>query len=517
MRKNAILFFIFFGGISDLGATTLSFQAPSLAEPHYRISFPFEVKTEKILIQELLLNGQKIDPFLIFKDGKNVASSAPLEKGTYDIVLDYAWTSGKKYAATLSWQTESSATPKRYQVQGVSPEKGGIPGGEEGFYRLYQIEEPVGLERKGEICTLVLTAARTDIEAGNFVVFDGQSEIPYQILEKKESRPPASAASNHPLTLSYKLAFPLDAQPKEKKWLLLVRGDRKIKAEKTFQMSGEGLGKTVATNRLQLSFHPQSGQIHTIDDRSEGIHLFNKAGVLHWNPDVFVPGIAWDHSFDWNPPAVFEERTGDFLYVNLRQGPLARIQDAFLQVKYILEIDSPYFISETLLTFSNDLGVIAVRNDEMVLFRELFDSFIYQTREGTLVQGPLREKDRFPFGLVHIAPPDADWVGLINTKDHFGFFSLRIDAANKNIGIPGEFLHRPGTYFYAPADGNYVYWVRPLIYTWADYATNNLLTLVPKGSFFYEKNAYLILRVGSDIAEKIQAFLRQLRNPLRIF
>ena len=109
------------------------------------------------------------------------------------------------------------------------------------------------------------------------------------------------------------------------------------------------------------------------------------------------------------------------------------------------------------------------------------------------------------------------WVGLINTTEKYGFFSLRLEAAASNLDVSGDFSHKAGTYFYAPSDGDYVYWVRPLIYTWADYATNNLLSFVPKGSFFYEKNAYVLLRLDDRTPQELDTLLRRLKNPLRVF
>jgi hypothetical protein len=196
---------------------------------------------------------------------------------------------------------------------------------------------------------------------------------------------------------------------------------------------------------------------------------------------------------------------------------MQRIKDVELEVKYLLEADAPYFISETRMTMEKDLGVIAVRNDEMVLSNDLFDSLVYIDKKEKVIQMPLREKAGYPFGLVEIGPADADWVGLVNTKEKYGFFSLRLNAASSNLSLLGGFPHHPGTYFYAPSDGNYVYWVRPLIYTWADYLTNSLLSYVPQGSFFYEKNAYLLVRLNEDFPEALNTLLKKLRNPLRIY
>jgi hypothetical protein len=55
-----------------------------------------------------------------------------------------------------------------------------------------------------------------------------------------------------------------------------------------------------------------------------------------------------------------------------------------------------------------------------------------------------------------------------------------------------------------------------LIYTWADHFTNTHFAFVPKGSFFYEKNAYVVLRLGENLPQKLDLLLMKLRNPLRI-
>jgi hypothetical protein len=516
MKKFTVfLLFLFIGGW--LSAATLNFQAPSFDEPHYRIQFRYEVKAERISVQEIRLNGEKLSSVFIFKEGKDVPPTTPLEKGIYDFVLDYAWAGGKSYQISLIFQPENQRKPIKSDINGMSPLEGGIPAAKEGFYRIYQVEEEIGLERKGEISTLTLTAPKSEIETGDFVIFDGSRQIPYQVLEKKESFPAEKASLDHPVTLTYKLALPLDTGAYEKKLILVLKGENKARVRDGFALSGEGLGKAVRGSKLGLEFHPQSGQINTIESFEAGIKLYNKAGVVHWNPDVFVPGIAWDHSFDWNPPLFFEDKPGGFLYLNLRKGPLPRIEGVMLEVKYTLEADAPYFVAETLLSFEKDLGVIAVRNDEMVLYRELFDSLMYKDKNQEIIKMPLQEKEGVPFGLVHIAPVDIDWAGLVNTEQGFGFFSLRLNSAVGNFETPGAFLHKPGTYFYAPTDGNYVYWVRPLIYTWADFTTNNFLTFVPKESFFYEKNAYVILRLSDDLPQKIDNLLKKLRNPLRVF
>ena len=43
---------------------------------------------------------------------------------------------------------DGATKPRRLRAAGHSPGSGGIPGGREGFYRVYEIEEPAGLAKR---------------------------------------------------------------------------------------------------------------------------------------------------------------------------------------------------------------------------------------------------------------------------------------------------------------------------------------------------------------------------------
>jgi len=500
-----------------LAGADLRFEAPSLDSPRYAIRLTFEVQTVPVTIKEVRLDGTVFDSPLLFRSGAGVDRSAALEPGTYDIVLDYAWAAKKRYQTAVVYQEKDSAKTGRAEYSGVSPAAGAIPeGAEEGFHRVYAIHEEAGLAREGEICCLTLTGPQARVGESSFRLFDGSRELPCQVLERRESAPGEKAPANPPC-VTCKLAFPVDMAPKQTKLILAVKGRPQKPPGGTLVLTGEGLGRTLQTDRLTVQFHPQSGQILTVECAKEKVKLWNKEGVIHRNPDVCVPGVAWDHSSDWNPPQVFEERTGGLLYVNARRGPLPRVRDVDLEVRYTFEPGKPCFVAETRLTAEKDLGVAALRNDEMVFFKDLFDTLMYRDLDGSIVTLPLREKAEAPSGLAHIAAPDVPWVGLLNMKEGYGFFSVRLDADQTNLAAAGNFLHRAGTYFYAPAEGSCVSWVRPLLYTRGEYATNNLTTFLPKGSTFYEKNAYILLRLGGQTPRELDTLLRTLRNPLRVY
>ena len=498
----------------------LQFAVPAFDSPYYSISAKLEVSKPAFLFKALTVNGAKVEHFQVLrKGGKPADLTKPLPPGVYEILIRFAWRDKKSYKAAVAYQSGSAPKDEVMEWAGTAPDRGGVPGkAEEGFFRAYQIEEEAGIARKGEIVVLTLTAPKSEIEARDFLFIDGGAAVPYQILEAKESVPPASQAKTHPVTLTCKIALPLDAGPRQKKILLAFKGGGKALEETGFEISGEGLGKTIKSARLALGLSPKSGQINTIEYLKEGIKLHNeKAGVIHWNPDVFIPGIAWDHSFDWNPPASFAERDGAFVYVNARKGPMPRIKDVNLEVKYTVEKDAPYFVSETRMTVEKDLGVIALRNDEMVLYKKLFDTLIYKDRQGEIVKRPLIELPGRPFGLAHVAPANLEWAGLVNSVEKYGFFSIRLAEASANLEAAGDFSHNAGTYFYAPSDGEYVYAVRAYLYTWADYATNTQLTFLPQGSFFYEKNAYVLFPWDDKTIPALDELTRKLKNPLRVF
>jgi hypothetical protein len=516
MKRALICIGLFFLS-SILFGQEVKFQSPSFEVPYYRIALPLEIQQDKSIIRDLEINGKKWEAFFLIKEEKTIDFSKPLERDTYTLSVDFAWRNDKKYKIKLTYQGEKTQDEKSFEIQAQAPQKGGVPIEAEGFYRIYRAEELVGLERRKEIVTLTLTVAKKDFEKQEFLLLDGSSPIHYQVLDVQKANPPEKSAATHPITLTYKIAFPLSMAPLEKRMLLVLKGEPKREGRIAFAITGEGLGQTVKSRSLALEFHSQSGQINTIEDLKNGIKLFNEAGVIHWNPGCHIPGIAWDHSFNWNPPPSFEKTVGDYLYITTRRGPLHKIKDLDLEVRYTLIINAPYFISETLMSIKNDLGVSAVRNDEMVLHNQLFDTLVYKDKKGQIIKMPLEEKADFPDGFVHAAPDDCEWVGLLNTKKNYGFFSLRIDYTNSSFNTSGNWLNKPGTYFYAPSDGKYVYWVRPLLYTWAEYSTRNLLTHVPRGSVFYEKNAYIVLSLDENFGDHLDILLKKLKNPVRIY
>lgn len=496
----------------------LAFQAPTPAEPFYFIKAVFEVKSPVFRVFDVdIPEGNPWPDVQVLQGGKPVDTSKILAPGAYEVRLRYAWRPKTRYRVFLHVAEDPAEGPKLLPLEGTSPAAGGVPlSAKEGYAQAFSVRETAGIARRGEIVYLTVTAPLGRLPVEEIAVFDGDRRLPGQIIDSRDSTPTDSQAKTHPRTRTVVLAVPVDAAAREEKLLRVFAADPGPLLQPAFEIAGEGLGKTVTGEKLALAFSPQSGQILTIEDRETGIKLSNKAGVIHWNPDVFTPGIAWDHSFDWKPPQSAAEIEGPLVYLNARKGPMPRIRDVFLEVKYTLEKGASHFIAETRTRVDKDLGVVALRNDEMVLSKELFDTIVYKLPDGTVVREPLKEMPGRPHGLAHIAPAEPEWVGLVHSGKGYGFFSLRLEASASNLDVGGVMPLKAGTYFYAPSDADYVYWVRPWLYTWGEFATSTTLTALPAGSLFYEKNAYRIARWEPGTPAELDALRKRLLAPLRV-
>jgi hypothetical protein len=534
----ALLFLCFAAAASAAAAepAKLEFNAPTMETPSYRIIGSFALEKGTALIDRLVLNGSPAGPYLVFRSGKPVDITKPLPPGIYDVVLTYAWRSGKAYKLELVYRDDTAsagaerrgavpatktAPPKERTAvwSSAAPGTGGIPEAyDEGFHAAFVIEETAGIDRDGEMVSLTVTAPKSELGDAPLAVLDAGRALPVQVMERKDNVPSAAAVSTHPETTTVKLVVSSRAAAQERKVLLVLKGGPESVPGTGPFVGGEGLGRTIRTSRMVLGLDPQSGQIATIEFLKEKIKLHNeKAGVIHSNPDVSVPGQPWDHTFEWNPPESVAEKNGPLVYVNARKGPLPRIKDIFVEVRYELAQDAPYLLVETRVTARKDLGVIALRNDQMVFAKRFFDTLIYKDPKEGIVERPLLELPDKPYGMVHIAPADAEWIGLVNSFNRYGFFGVRVSSVNTNLDAAGPLSHRAGTYFYAPADADYVYWVRPELATWGDYATNTRMVFLPEGSEFYEKNAYLMLPMDEKTPAVLNDLGRRLRNPLRVY
>jgi hypothetical protein len=156
------------------------------------------------------------------------------------------------------------------------------------------------------------------------------------------------------------------------------------------------------------------------------------------------------------------------------------------------------------MSFNNDVELMLLRNDEMTM-DSLFTHLIYPDSKGNAAEMPLYNMVKFDSLTKSPLADDINWVGFINKKIGYGLVSLRLSYNNTNQEGKKSPLFEPHTKISA-SSGNGRYWNRRLIHE------HN--TLVPKGSVYYEENAYLVLDDLDDIAGQINHYINRLKSPI---
>ena len=146
-----------------------------------------------------------------------------------------------------------------------------------------------------------------------------------------------------------------------------------------------------------------------------------------------------------------------------------------------------------------------LRNDEMTM-DSLFTHVNYMHpdgKTGTVALYNNQELQELEQDPIH---DDAAWLFFYNDDLNYGFGSIRIDYDNTNIHGEPSPLYKQHTKI-TPSSGNGRYWNRRLVH---DYNT-----LIPEGSRYTEKNAYLVFKAHpEDPSREIEEYRKRLMNPL---
>ncbi|MDP2983037.1 MAG: hypothetical protein Q8O92_06895 [Candidatus Latescibacter sp.] len=265
------------------------------------------------------------------------------------------------------------------------------------------------------------------------------------------------------------------------------------------KVSGKGPAWTIENSKMVVQLHGKkpgigestnhdSGQLSAVTLKSKPDAPFKTAeNVMHWNPCVFVPARGWIHSFAWDPPEVCEIETGP-LYTEIRRsGAFPGIPEVHLAVTYRIFTRRAYVESGTVVDVREPIGVVAIRNDQLI-FSPGFFTHIGWDDGGRTVTHPLssykpvnkhgdilRLADTVPF-LTFYNP--AKGVGAATIRESFS-------AIGPNGAPPTLFDN--ATYV---SNGDLQYWFRPLIYFHVGWDRKQLIT-VPQGALYSERNLYL--------------------------
>ncbi len=166
----------------------------------------------------------------------------------------------------------------------------------------------------------------------------------------------------------------------------------------------------------------------------------------------------------------------------------------------------PYFIYSSTTEINKDINLTLLRNDEMTMNR-VFTDLIYPDSTGQVNYLPLYDTVKFDSITKSPLKDNIPWVRFINKTLGHGLLSIRLAFDNRNIDGKESPLHQPHTKI-SSGNNDGRYWNRRLIH--------DNETLVPKGSRYYERNAYLVIEDIKNINEQIAYYVNCLNNPIII-
>ncbi|MEX1063189.1 MAG: hypothetical protein WEC12_06260 [Balneolaceae bacterium] len=276
-------------------------------------------------------------------------------------------------------------------------------------------------------------------------------------------------------------------------------------------VSGEAPELVIENGRMTVTLH-SSGQLASVRSSGSEQLIDSPPGVMHWNPGIFIPTRYWTHSWDWDPAEVVEVESGPVFVKLRRSGPLPGFPEMRLSITYRIFADRPYVESATRMELNEDLGVVALRNDQLVFNSGLFSSFAWQQHDGGVVTRHFDEHEPVnDHGDLLRIRPDAGFIAFFDEDQGIGAATVRLDAMNEGPDATPPVLFDHATYITDSTD--LTYWFRPLVYFHVDWTREKLIS-VPEGSVYSERNLYLFFTPedGNPVAP-VRHYRRAADNP----
>jgi len=347
------------------------------------------------------------------------------------------------------------------------------------------------------------------------------AEVPFQIsrlrlitqdtgrtMERNDSKPSVSGLITF---------FPVKGEASGTYYILYGNPAAKAPAYATdLKYGGAGPAWTLENGRIKVVLraadkktadalgysYGNSGQLSAVTVKSRpGVELTNINRVIHWNPCIFIPERGWIHSYAWDPPEFYEIEAGPIFIEVRRAGAFPQIPEARLAITYRLYAGRDYVYSGTRIDVSKDIGVVALRNDQLVFSRPLFNRVAWMSAGGKLADRMIDDlKPYNTHGDVLRLEPDIPFLAFFNSETRVGAATVRLDEAN--VGpLGGPVTHFDHATYVSVGHGAepFIYWFRPQNYFNMDWDRTQLIS-VPAGSTYGERNLYVFYDAGEKDA-----------------
>jgi len=345
---------------------------------------------------------------------------------------------------------------------------------------------------------------------------EGEKEVPFQLSRLTRWTKDTDGEKSLP-TLNGMITF-FDTAPGggDARYFLLY-GNPSAEAPEyptDLKVTGEGPAWTIENGGMTVRLH-KSGQISSVTLKSNpDTPIAPQTERMHWNPGVYVPTRHWAHAFDWDPPEKYELEKGPLFVEIRRSGVFPKIRDVHLSITYRIFAGRTFIESGTVLRVLDDIGVVALRNDELVFDEGFFTHAAWGNPDGPAKIIRLDEYEPVnTHGDILRLPDTTPFVTLFDPAKGVGAASVRMELSKIDPGGGPPVLFDNSTYI---ANGHYQYWFRPLVYFHVGWDRKQLIT-VPEGSIYSERNLYLFYEPkpgGTPVEEVVELSRAAGEKPL---
>lgn len=313
-----------------------------------------------------------------------------------------------------------------------------------------------------------------------------------------------------------KCMFPVSLEANETKTYEILYGSAELQNE-VLQYTGQGSNvkiensdfianltdiKATAENGLG------SGQLAGLILKNFNDQLLQRAHInMHWAPNFQREGLEYKTFGHIRHPDTLEVVKGPYNFSLYRSGSVRGYDEIQVSCTYQFYAGLPYFTFSSEILIKEDVELMLLRNDEMTM-DSLFTHVTFLNPDGEVTTvdlyqgGGIEELEKDPI------PDDTEWLFFQNKNKQYAFGSIRLEYDNTNLSGNISPLYEEHTKI-TRSSGNGRYWNRRLI--------NDHNTLIPGGSRYREKNAYLIFNASNERDPyTIEEYHKRLSNPLII-
>lgn len=383
-------------------------------------------------------------------------------------------------------------------------------GGQERFLIEIEVSETAGLTRVDEYLEIDYQSPLNIFKTNDrgLVAKDLVSgkEIPCQVIERYHN-------DSHTL---YTIIFPLSIEAHGKKRVVLQSIDRPLPVQTDLSVSGSGIDLIIENQfyRADLSRSMQSeakshasGQLRELLIKMDFQQLlFRTENRMHWAPNFQRTEAEYYQTIaDWEMPADYRRFSGPYLIETIRSDSARKHPEIWLTAQYKFYAGKPYFLFYSLMEVRKDINLKLLRNDEITM-DSMFTNVAFRRPDGRIEDYKFSE--RYSYLEQEPIENEAPWLCFYHRDKGYGLASIRLryDITNRE-GNPSPTYH-PHTKISDGAEGG-KYWNRRLI--------DDHPLLVPAGSRYAEKNAYLVFTTKKDDPfTEIKYWAERLQKPLNI-